>query len=174
MFQSRRALSTVVVAVALVLSSACDDAPPAAPTASPDAARPAQAPGSALPSEMVAAVSASKSSLILGVHFALRAPPVVGKPLPVDIAVVPHRPFDQVRVSFDSQDGLQVTSGQTMGPHKDVSAEKSLSHTLTLEPLKEGVFMVTATVETDSDEGNIVRMYSIPVIVQGAVAAPAS
>jgi hypothetical protein len=130
--------------------------------------------GDVLPPEMVAAVSASKSSLILGVHFALRAQPAVGKPLPMDIAVLPHKEFDQLSVLFDTQDGLEITSGKSMGPIKGVSAEKSLTHQVSLQPMKEGVFMVTAAVETESEEGNIVRIYSIPVIVQGPVApAPA-
>jgi hypothetical protein len=44
-----------------------------------------------------------------------------------------------------------------------------------LLPKREGMFMVTSTVETDSAEGNITRIFSIPVIVAAAPAdAPAA
>jgi len=160
----------------------CDDAPPAAadPAAS-TAARPGTRAESPLPPEMVAAVSASKSSLIIGVHFALGGQPVIGKPLPVDIAVVPHQPFAAVRVHFLGPDGLAVTSGKDMPTQSAVVPGSILSHKLTLEPSRDGVFMLTAAVETESEEGMIVRTYSIPVIVSGsgdgvatAPAAPAA
>jgi hypothetical protein len=43
-----------------------------------------------------------------------------------------------------------------------------------LLPTKEGVFMVTSVVETDGADGNITRIFSIPVIVAAdATPAPA-
>jgi hypothetical protein len=161
--------------IASALLCACDDAPPAGSTPAGGSSRPAQSKG-ALPPDMVAAVSASQSSLIISVHFALGGQPAIGKPLPVDIAVVPHRPFASVRAHFDSQDGLQVTEGAVMPEQKDASAEKPLPHRIVVQPLKEGVYMITVGVETQSDEGNITRIYSIPVIVQppGATPAPAT
>jgi hypothetical protein len=54
----------------------------------------------------------------------------------------------------------------------NVESEKPLSHQLVLLPGQEGMFMVTASVETASEEGNITRIYSIPVIV-AAAASPA-
>jgi hypothetical protein len=172
MFQTGRA---VLAVVACALVCACDDAPPAAEkTAANAAPRQSADKGASLPPEMVAAVSASKSSLLIGVHFALGAPPTVGKPLPVDIAVVPHRPFTSVRVHFDSQDGLQVTSGSEMPAQADVKPEKVLPHKLVLQPTRDGVFMLTAAVETEAEEGTITRIYSIPVIVHGTPAAAGS
>jgi hypothetical protein len=163
MFHTGRALLALV---ACALVGACDDAPSQKP-AEPGTPRKAEPKGASLPGEMVSAVSASKSSLIISVHFALGAQPAVGKPLPVDIAVVPHRPFASVRAHFDSPDGLKVTSGTEMAPLEDVAEEKVLSHKIELTPLREGVFMVTAAIETQSDEGTITRLYSIPVIVNG-------
>jgi hypothetical protein len=43
---------------------------------------------------------------------------------------------------------------------------------MVLEPSREGIYMVTAAVETDSEEGNIVRIYSIPVIVSAQAPQP--
>jgi hypothetical protein len=148
---------------------ACDDAPPAAPNpADSTASRSRTEPDTPLPPHMVAAVSASKSSLIIGVHFALGAQPVVGKPLPVDIAVLPHQPFTAVSAQFDGPEGLAVTGGKVMPAQPAMEPGKVLTHKLTLEPSREGVFMVTAAVDTDSENGMITRIYSIPVIVTGS------
>jgi hypothetical protein len=175
MFPSGRVLLALL---ACTFVCSCDDAPPAAADpAAGTAARPGTRPESPLPPEMVAAVSASKSSLIIGVHFALGGQPVIGQPLPVDIAIVPHQPFAAVSVHFLGPDGLAVTSGKDMPTQSAIVPGKILTHKLTLEPSREGVFMVTAAVETESEDGMIVRIYSIPVIVSGssgkAAAAPA-
>src|SRR5687767_6895360 len=104
MLQTVRALSAIV---ACVLVGACDNAPPAAETPAAGAAARIESKSASVPPEMVSAVSASKSSLLLSVHFSLGAQPTVGKPLPVEIAVVPHRPFASLRVHFDTADGLK-------------------------------------------------------------------
>ena len=74
---------------------------------------------------------------------------------------------------FDGQDGLAVTSGNEMPVQRGIKAENILPHKLALRPEREGLYMVTAAVETESDEGTITRVYSIPVIVGGAAAKPA-
>jgi hypothetical protein len=135
-------------------------------------AKPAVKPkGEALPIEMVAAVAAGKSSTAISVHFALASPPTVATPLPVRIAIVPHEPFATVSVHFESHDGLTMPEGENFGPVNDVSPEKPLSHQLMLLPAKEGMFMVTAMVDTLSDEGNVIRIFSIPVVVGPAQSA---
>jgi hypothetical protein len=144
----------------------CGDPAPEQPTPSTSAATPAMTPkGEALPREMVAAVAAGKNSTAISVHFALASPPTVAAPLPVQIAIVPHEPFTTVSVHFESHDGLTMSKGEDFGPVNDVSPEKPLSHQLVLLPAKEGMFMVTAAVDTLSEEGNVVRIFSIPVVV---------
>lgn len=171
MSESGRILLAVL---ASALVCACDGAPPA-PAEPPagGATRPATDKTSVLPPQMVAAVSASKSSLLIGVHFALGATPVVGKPLPMDIAVLPHQSFASIKVLFSSQEGLRVVSGAEL-PQRPGPAEKLLTHQVVLEPTREGVFMVTAAVETESEEGTIMRLYSIPVIVAAQSPPPAA
>ena len=53
-------------------------------------------------------------------------------------------------------------------------SETALSHELVLLPAREGIFVVTSSVETESEDGNVTRIFSIPVIVSPAAgAAPA-
>ena len=141
---------------------------PAATTKKPDANR-----TSILPAEMVAAVSSGRTASLIGVHFAVRAAPTVGQPLPVDIAIVPHQEFTALRVHFESHDGVEVTEGKVFGPVSDLPLEKPLNHKIVLLPSKDGVFMVTAILETEGGDGSVSRIYSIPVIVSASTGAAA-
>lgn len=171
---SSRVLALVMLVGAATLAG-CSDPAPEETTAASSAAKPAAGPKSAtLSSEMVSAVSASRNSTAIGVHFSLDVPPTVAVPLPVQIAIVPHQEFKSVRAHFESQEGLALAVGADFGPVGDVDAEKALSHQLVLLPGKEGMFMVTVSLETVGEEGNIVRSFSIPVIVRPAQAASAA
>ena len=108
-------------------------------------------------------------------HFALQASPSVGKPLPVEIAIVAHQPFASIHALFESPDAIPMSTGHRFEQQKDVKAETVLSHKLLLQPSEEGVFLVTAAVETEGDEGSVTRIYSIPIIVHApTTAAPAT
>ncbi|MEO8062807.1 MAG: hypothetical protein ABI821_08665 [Pseudomonadota bacterium] len=154
--------------------AACDGSPEQ--TDNPTTvAKPGAAPTIAgLEPDMVAAVSAGKTASKISVHFAIRAVPAVDHPLPIDIAIVPHRDFTALRAHFESRDGLPMTSGEAFGPRGDSPKEKALTHELVLQPAKDGLFMITAIVETEGEEGTVTRVFSIPVIVAPAEAATAA
>lgn len=171
MFKSRYRAALAAMVCACVLS-ACDDTPEKTEGAAPVA--PTQAPATKtanLGKDMVAAVSSGKNSNVISVHFALRASPTVNSALPVDVAIVPHREVSSIIVHFDSQDGLAVSTGNSFGPKTDLDSEVPVTHQLVLLPTREGMFMVTCSVDTESAEGNVVRIFSIPVIVTAASAA---
>jgi hypothetical protein len=166
--------SALVVLAGVCLLAGCGDAAPEQTAAAAPAA-PGTAPAAPklvnLPPDMVAAVSAGKTATSIGVHFALRGSPTVGVPLSVEISLVPHRKFEAVRAQFQSHDGLELTAGGTLEPKTNVAAESVIKHGLVLLPVQEGLFMVTAVVDSESDEGNVIRVFSIPVIVAPAAAA---
>jgi hypothetical protein len=164
-----------VALLACALAAGCDDAPApkAAPTQGGASAKPASKEAQ-LPANMVAAVSAGKSAAMISVHFALVAVPTVGKPLPVDIAIVPHRPFTSVRAFFEAPDAVIMATGDVFAPQTDVKAETVIAHKVLLQPTQEGVFLVTAAVETEGEDGTVTRIYSIPVIVHPATETPAA
>jgi hypothetical protein len=152
--------------------AACDDAPAPADTPAASAKPAAASKVAGLAPDMVGAVSAGKTAAMLSVHFALRAEPAVGHPLPVAIAIVPHRDFTALRAHFESRDGLPMTAGEVFGPLGDAPMEKALTHELVLQPEKEGLFMITAIVETEGADGTVTRVFSIPVIVSPPGSAP--
>lgn len=170
-----RAVALATLACVSMLA-ACDNAPSTPAESQPAAGSKPDAPvprAAHLSSEMVAAVSAGRTANVIGVHFALGSVPTVGKPLPVKIAIVPHHDFKSVSAHFETREGLALTSGENFGPVTGVDSETALEHALVLVPGQEGVFMVTISVETDGDEGNFTRIFTIPVIVgMGPSAAP--
>jgi hypothetical protein len=159
-------------AAGIWLAGCGDGAPADAPAPTTAAPGPAKPPVNRLPADMVAAVSTTRNSGIVGVHFVLNGIPTVGKALPVDIAIVPHQSLASIVAHFDARDGLALATGDALERQTDPAPEKAIKHQLVLLPSKEGVFMVTAVVETESLEGTISRIYSIPVIVGPSASAP--
>jgi hypothetical protein len=155
------------------LLTACDDAPPA-PAASGTPTRKSVPKVAGLPPEMVAAVSPGRNSTVVSVHFALRDTPAVSQALPVDIAIVPHQEFTSLRAHFEGYDGIALTTGENLEPVAGAALEKPIKHQLILLPAREGVFIVTASVETEGIDGNVTRIFSIPVIVAPVSPPPAA
>jgi GTP:adenosylcobinamide-phosphate guanylyltransferase len=148
------------------LLAACDKSGPAPDVSKTSASTTRKAPKTAkLAEQMVAAVSTTRSATVIGVYFSLGNVPTANLALPVDIVLVPHEKLARLVAHFDGQDGLTVVSGDAMEPKTEVSAESTLSHQLVLMPTKPGVFMISASIETESSEGTVSRVFSIPVIV---------
>jgi hypothetical protein len=154
--------------------AACGDkaAPKPAGNAVPAPVARPKSDGAELPANMVAAVSSGKTAAMISVHFAVEDVPAVGKPLPVAIAVVSHSPFTSVQASFGAPDSIILATGEKLAEVKDVKPETVLTHKLVLQPKQEGVFLVTAVVETQGEEGSVTRVYSIPLIVNPPRQAP--
>jgi hypothetical protein len=120
---------------------------------------------------MVSAVSSGLGAGSVGVHFELKATPAVGMALPVEIALVPQRKFTMLRAIFSAPEGVQMSEGQQFVPQSDVTPGQVLRHRLVLQPTREGIYLVSVGIETEGDDGNITRSYSIPLIVDAAGAA---
>jgi hypothetical protein len=182
---SGRAFLFTVLSVAPLLA-ACDEKPAEQPVPTPASTSANPKPKSAgLAPDMVAAVSAGRTSTAISMHFSLGNLPVVNQALPVEIAIVPHREFASVSAHFDGREGLALANGADFGPAANANLEKPLKHQVVLLPTQEGMFMITASVQTESEEGSVTRIFSIPVIVgpaatktpaaaQNPPAAPAS
>jgi hypothetical protein len=164
-----------VACAAVLWLCACDDAPSDTTTQTGTAHKPGKSAEVVLPPEYVSAVSSGGNNSVISVHFVLRNTPTASEALPVDIAIVPHQIFTAVRAHFDSRDGLAVATGNELGTKVDPKMDKPIKHELVLMPGRDGVFMVSAIVETEGADGTVSRVFSIPVIVAPqAGPAPAS
>ena len=166
----------IVAFFVCALLAACGDDAPEKPADGKSPAAAVKPKGQKVTDNMVAAVSAGKSSAAVGVYFTLGNSPTVGTALPVDIAILPHQDFSSLRARFDAPGGgLTLISGDNIEPIENLETEKPLVHKLVLMPQKAGVYMVTANLETLGSEGMVSRIFSIPVIVAptGGAAAEA-
>lgn len=156
----------VALLVGASLGACGDSAPEKSAGAKPAAAAPKKA---QINDNMVAAVATGKTSTVIGVYFALGNAPTIDNALPIDVAIVPHQGFNSLKARFYTQgDGLTLVSGDLLQPVGDVQAETSFDHKLVLMPRKEGVYTVSANLETEGAEGSVSRIFSIPVIVSPA------
>jgi hypothetical protein len=169
-------VALIAVLAGCVLLAACGDSAPV-PKAAGGPAKPAGPKLASAGEDMVAAVPAGKSARFVGVHFSLGSVPTVSQALPVDIVIIPHDSYAALGASFQSQEGLTLMSGDVLAPIKDAVAETTIKHQLSVMPARSGVFMITATVETEGADGTVTRVFSIPVIVglpEAAAAAQAA
>jgi hypothetical protein len=160
----------IAMCAAGILLASCDDSPPDPQNPGVTDAKPARADLGVVAPEMVAAVSSPRNTAVVGVHFALNGTPTVNKALPVDIALVPHEAFTSLQAHFEARDGLALATGNVLDATSDPKPETIIKHQLVLLPSKEGVFMVTAIIDTQAGEGSVSRIFSIPVIVGPATA----
>jgi hypothetical protein len=132
-----------------------------------DAAAPALA-------NMVSAVGNGKPYGDIELKFDLRARPVVGEPVDIDLAIIPAQDLDRVSAVFQAVDGLDVTKGAKSPEVLHPSAGVPITHTLTVVPQRDGVFYVSAVVLADSASQTVTRNFSIPLIAGAGDPVPAA
>jgi len=169
------ARTTLFALTSCLMLLACNDsAPEPAAQSSAATGKPKPPKAATLETDMVAAVAPDSTLRVIGMHFALTRAPAVNEGLPINIAVVPHQEFSSVAAHFFGQDGLTLVSGDALGPVSDAKPEKPIKHELVMMPTREGVYMISATVDTVGADGTVSRVFSIPVVVQGAAPAATS
>jgi hypothetical protein len=156
---SYRGLGWLLVLACLV---ACERAPDAAPAAAPAASTPRKAP---LSPDMVSAVSGSKGSASVDLKFALGSRPEPGRPLDIEIAVIPSDAAATIRLIVQNSDGLAITAGQEMIIPRGSEPGVPLAHRVTIVPARDGVFSLSAVALIDTDKSSLTRTFAIPVIV---------
>jgi hypothetical protein len=122
--------------------------------------------------DMVSAVGAGKASTDIDLRFALRERPLVGEPVDIDVALVPGRDLDQLYATFSASDGLEVTKGGRMPQIEHPEPGAPISHTVTIVPQRDGIFVVSATVLADSPTNSVSHLFSIPVIAGAGISVP--
>jgi hypothetical protein len=121
--------------------------------------------------DMVSAVSGSRVSEPVELKFRLPHRPEVGKPIEVEIAVLPVSPLDRVAANFSAGTGLELRSGHEMAAIANPEPNVPLPHRLTIVPERDGIFFVSAVVLADSEQ-SITRTFSIPIIAGKGLPKP--
>jgi hypothetical protein len=114
---------------------------------------------------MVEAVGPSGSQAPIELRFSIRNRPQVGQDDEIDYAVIPQAAgLDTIRLAFGALEGLQVMShGPALAAIKPPPGVPIFG-SVTVRPLKTGLFTLTAAVAVESSNGSVVWPFSIPVI----------
>jgi hypothetical protein len=136
--------------------------PHQAPTA--HAAQPVDPAAQAL-AGMVEAVGPSGAQPPVELRFSIRSRPQVGQDDEVDYALIPQvGGLGTIRLAFGSIDGLRVVShGPALAAIKPATGVPIFG-SVTVRPLKAGLFTLTAAVAVETSNGSVVWPFTIPVI----------
>lgn len=114
---------------------------------------------------MVAAVGPSGAQPPIDLRFSIKDRPQVGQEDEIDYAIIPQvGGLERVRLVFGTADGLQVVDhGPELAAIKPASGVPIFG-SVTVRPVKAGLFTLTAAVAVESPTQSAVWPFSIPVI----------
>ena len=115
--------------------------------------------------DMVAAVSNVSSDTPINLKFRLASRPEVGKPLTIELELVPDagQQIQHIHMAFQAGEGLDVQGEQRLDIDAH-AAESTVHHDLTVVPRHAGVLQLHATAVVDTSSASLARSYGIPVI----------
>jgi hypothetical protein len=117
--------------------------------------------------EMVSAVSGTGGDGAVSIRFDLPKRPVLNDTIDITVAIVPRNEIDRLQVVFQSVEGLRVVANSNLGPIEKPKVDAEIRHVVSVTPIKEGVFSLSAVTLIESSATSVSRTYSIPVIVAG-------
>jgi hypothetical protein len=114
---------------------------------------------------MVEAVGPSGAQPPVELRFSIRNRPQVGQDDEVDYALIPQTGgLGTIRLGFGAIDGLQVVNhGPALAAIKPATGVPIFG-SVTVRPLKAGLFTLTAAVAVETSNGSVVWPFNIPVI----------
>jgi hypothetical protein len=114
---------------------------------------------------MVEAASQGKSTVPVQLKFDLPQKPQIGKPMQVDIAVMPQIPASPAAIHITGADGLEVAPDASEIDIPSVEEGGVYRQSVKVTPTTDGVLILGLTVSLKHDEITESRAFSIPVIV---------
>jgi hypothetical protein len=121
---------------------------------------------------MVAAASTGKSDVPVGLKFDLAERPTVGRPLAIDIALLPRLAADSGTLQVTESPGMDLATGAVDIPA--VQPDEVYRTRLSVTPNREGVLFLALAVTLKHDEISERRDFTLPIIAGAAAgAAPA-
>lgn len=157
----------IALCAAAVLA-ACDSEPAPGVEATPLPARTAPAKASVTASDptakMARAVGNGKPGAAVDIRYEILARPEVGKPVEVDVALLPGPGVDSMEVTFSGMEGITL-AGTLVANFPSVKAGETYKHTLSLLPDRNGVFYITVSVNTSIGGATLGRNFSLPFAV---------
>jgi hypothetical protein len=166
----------VIAALAATRAACADDAPEAAAGAA-SATEAAPQPkiveaNKKASGHLVAAVATGKPGAPVQMRFDIASRPKLGEAFEVAVELSADAPnVGNLQVVFQATDGLEIRGGSEIAAAAPAVGQ-ALAHKIVVQPLREGIFYISAVATADVNGVVEARSFAIPVIVGNA--APAS
>ncbi len=154
---------------ALALLGACGSEPPPPPAA--PAAAPVQAaqpqPAADVPADstekMARAVGNGKPGAAVDIKYEFVTRPEPGKPVQLDVALIPSAGVDSMTARFSGMDGITL-AGDLTADYASVNAKEPYTHPISVLADRAGVFYITVSVDTVIGGATLGRTFAIPFV----------
>jgi hypothetical protein len=115
---------------------------------------------------MVSGVAPGRAAdALVDLKFELKSRPEIGKPVAIDIALLPKVTSDVMDVTYLANEGLTVQTSTLPSRYEHVQPGSVYRHQATVVPQNNGVFSLSAIVMVQTEAGDVTRTFSIPVVV---------
>ena len=104
----------------------------------------------------------------MGIKYEFAARPEVGRPVQLEIALIPSAGVDSIEATFSGMEGMTL-AGPLTASVADAQAGEPYKHTLSVLADRSGVFYITASINTQISGVTLGRTFAIP-FVAGVVA----
>lgn len=118
-------------------------------------------------SKMARAVGNGKPGSAVDIKYEFLARPEVGKPLEVEVVLIPSAGVDAMDATFSGMEGVTL-AGTLNASFTEVKSGEPYKHTISILPDRNGVFYITVTVNTQIGGATLARTFSIPFVVGDA------
>jgi hypothetical protein len=155
----------VVLGILSVGLAGCgSEAEPEVQAPSAQAAQAAKAAQANPTSRMARAVGAGKPGAALDIKYEFQSKPEVGKPVQLDIALIPNAGVNSLDVTITGMEGVSLTGPLTQS-FTEVKVGEPYKHQLLVLPEHAGVFYVTVSATTHIGSATMGKTFSIPFVV---------
>ena len=155
----------VVLGVMIVVLAGCGGDPE--PEASASVVREAKAAKAAAAdpiTRMARAVGGGKPGASVEIKYEFLAKPEVGKPVEVDLVLIPNAGVSALDITISGMDGVSLT-GALSQSFSDAKQGEPYKHRFSLLAERNGVFYVTVVATTHIGAATMGRTFSIPFVV---------
>lgn len=121
---------------------------------------------------MVSAASPARSAEIADLKFDIATRPEAGKPLEVQLALLPLTEAPSASLELSGSDGLSLAADQTVVNFNDIARTRVYRSSVSVTPAAEGIYFLTVAVAFKNPDFTDTRSFTVPIIVAAAGAAP--
>jgi hypothetical protein len=154
---------------ALVMLSACGSDPepppetPAIPPAQAAQPQPTAATAADPTDKMAKAVGSGKPGAAVDIKYEFASRPEPGKPVQLEVALVPSAGVDSMTAKFSGMDGITL-AGALTAEYANVQPRQPYKHSVSVLADKAGVFYITVSVDTVIGGATLGRTFAIPFV----------